>query len=39
MAALVADEVARGKIQLVLEAYATTLPGVYLYVPSRNNRP
>ena len=34
---LIADEVARGKLQLVLESYATTLPGLYLYFPSRAN--
>ena len=33
--ALIADEVARGKLQLVLESYTTTLPGLYLYFPSR----
>ena len=37
MEALVADEVARGKLRLVLEPYATTLPGLYLYFPSRAN--
>jgi DNA-binding transcriptional LysR family regulator len=37
MGALIADEVARGKLQLVLEPYATTLPGLYLYFPSRAN--
>jgi DNA-binding transcriptional LysR family regulator len=35
MEALIADEVARGELQLVLESYATTLPGLYLYFPSR----
>jgi DNA-binding transcriptional LysR family regulator len=37
MEALIADEVARGKLQLALESYATTLPGLYLYFPSRAN--
>jgi DNA-binding transcriptional LysR family regulator len=35
--ALIADEIARGKLQLALESYATTLPGLYLYFPSRAN--
>lgn len=35
MASLIADEVARGELQLVLEPYATTMPGLYLYFPSR----
>jgi hypothetical protein len=33
--ALIADEIARGKLQLALESYATRLPGPYLYFPSR----
>jgi DNA-binding transcriptional LysR family regulator len=37
MEALIADELARGKLRLVLESYATTLPGMYLYFPSRAN--
>jgi len=37
MEALIADEVARGKLQLALESYATMLPGLYLYFPSRAN--
>jgi DNA-binding transcriptional LysR family regulator len=37
MAALIADEVARGELQLALESYTTTLPGLYLYFPSRAN--
>jgi len=36
-AALIADEVARGELRLALESYATTLPGLYLYFPSRAN--
>ncbi len=34
---LIADEIARGKLHLALESYATTLPGLYLYFPSRAN--
>jgi DNA-binding transcriptional LysR family regulator len=37
MEALIADEVARGKLQVALESYATSLPGLYLYFPSRVN--
>jgi DNA-binding transcriptional LysR family regulator len=35
--ALITDEVSRGELQLALESYATTLPGLYLYFPSRAN--
>ncbi len=35
--ALVADELERGTLELVLEPYATKLPGLYLYFPSRAN--
>lgn len=37
MEALIADEIARGTLQVVLASYATTLPGLYLYFPSRAN--
>lgn len=37
MEALIADELARGTLQLALQSYATTLPGLYLYFPSRAN--
>lgn len=39
MKALVADELARGKLVQVLEPYTTTLPGLYLYFPSRAMSP
>lgn len=32
---LVADELARGRLRVVLEAYAPTVPGLFLYFPSR----
>lgn len=35
METLIADDVARGKLQVALESYATSLPGLYLYFPSR----
>ncbi|HEY4183385.1 MAG TPA: LysR family transcriptional regulator [Kofleriaceae bacterium] len=35
--ALVADEVASGALRVVLEPYATRMPGMYLYFPSRAN--
>ncbi len=37
MESLVADEVARGKLQLALESYTMALPGLFLYFPSRAN--
>ena len=33
--ALVADEIARGKLRVVLEPYLPTVPGLFLYFPSR----
>lgn len=33
--ASVADEVARGRLVIALEAYAPTVPGLYLYYPNR----
>lgn len=32
---LVADELARGKLRIVLEAFAPEVPGLFLYFPSR----
>lgn len=31
---LIADEIARGRLRLVLEPYAPTVPGLFLYFPS-----
>jgi DNA-binding transcriptional LysR family regulator len=33
--ALVADEIARGRLRVVLEPYLPTVPGLFLYFPSR----
>lgn len=33
--ALVADEIARGRLKVVLEPYLPTVPGLFLYFPSR----
>jgi len=33
--ALVADEIARGRLRIVLEPYLPTVPGLFLYFPSR----
>jgi DNA-binding transcriptional LysR family regulator len=33
--ALVADDLARGRLRVVLEAYAPTVPGLFLYFPGR----
>jgi DNA-binding transcriptional LysR family regulator len=33
---LIADELARGSLRLVLEQYAATVPGLFLYFPSRS---
>jgi len=32
---LIADEIARGRLRIVLEPYAPTVPGLFLYFPSR----
>jgi DNA-binding transcriptional LysR family regulator len=32
---VIADELARGRLRIVLEAYAATVPGLFLYFPSR----
>jgi DNA-binding transcriptional LysR family regulator len=32
---LIADEIARGRLRVVLEAYAPVVPGLFLYFPSR----
>ena len=37
MEALIADEITRGKLHVALSSYATTLPGLCLYFPSRAN--
>jgi DNA-binding transcriptional LysR family regulator len=34
--AVVADDLARGRLQVVLEAYAPSVPGLFLYFPSRS---
>lgn len=33
--AVIADDLARGRLRLVLEPYASTVPGLFLYFPSR----
>jgi DNA-binding transcriptional LysR family regulator len=35
MEALVADDLARGRLRVVLEPYAPTVPGLFLYFPAR----
>jgi DNA-binding transcriptional LysR family regulator len=34
---IIADELARGRLRIVLEAYAATVPGLFLYFPSRTH--
>jgi DNA-binding transcriptional LysR family regulator len=34
---VIADELARGRLRIVLEAYAATVPGLFLYFPSRTH--
>src|SRR5205085_2211254 len=33
--AFIGDDVARGRLRIVLEQYAPTVPGLFLYFPSR----
>lgn len=33
--AVIADDLARGRLRVVLEAYASSVPGLFLYYPSR----
>ncbi len=34
--AVIADDVARGRLRIILEPYASTVPGLFLYYPSRS---
>lgn len=36
MEAVVADELSRGRLRVVLEPYAPVVPGLFLYYPSRS---